>query len=199
MQHTDHSIIHTFWGICISSLTREMKKYESQKVVCPKCDHEHKTPFRNPRAENTELQAIYNEEPLLKGEIRLIVIAPGAFNDEIACLIQTTSLDSRKYYVALSYTWSYPKGEGHIVVNNVRVTVRKSLENALRYMRLPDKPITVWADGISINQNDMGEKSIQLSIMGNPPHRPPIKTGGVIQNPYRIILNERNFYVYWIR
>lgn len=76
--------------------------------------------------------------PLNGGEIRLIEIYPGDWNDPIACqlhyvpLVGNTSLD----YVALSYAWgdqSTPKTE--VCVNGRERQITRSLYTALRQLR----------------------------------------------------------------
>lgn len=56
--------------------------------------------------------------------------------------------------------------KGHIVVDSTKVKVRQNLEHALRHLRLRDLERILWIDGICINQNDVVERSDQVSQMG---------------------------------
>ncbi|KAM0818145.1 putative heterokaryon incompatibility protein or allele protein [Seiridium cardinale] len=73
-------------------------------------------------------------------------------------------------YEALSYSWGNPKGQKYIVkCNGHEFHALTSLRNALRALRLPDKPRTLWIDAICINQNSdtraVTERSQQLQMM----------------------------------
>lgn len=41
-----------------------------------------------------------------------------------------------------------------------------SLETALRHMRDSSRPMTVWADALCINQQDVEERNAQVQMMG---------------------------------
>lgn len=133
---------------------------------------------------------------LSDGEIRLIEIYPGDWNDPITCqlhyvpLVGNASLD----YVALSYAWgdqSTPKTE--ISVNGRERKITRSLYTALRQLRsfgttgdeaqpavrfdttdpvqLPEPKLNLqkfrlWADALCINQNDDKDQEHQIPLMG---------------------------------
>lgn len=42
----------------------------------------------------------------------------------------------------------------------------RNLHAALKRLRLPDKPRTLWVDAICINEADLVEKSRQVALMG---------------------------------
>lgn len=74
--------------------------------------------------------------PLNGGEIRLIEIYPGDWNDPIACQLHYVPLDAPPDYVALSYAWgdqSTPKTG--ICVNGRDREITHSLHTALRQLR----------------------------------------------------------------
>jgi hypothetical protein len=132
-------------------------------ITCPRC-------LRKRREEanlmpNVPLESIY-DSPLRNQNIRLLQISPGQFNDEVVCNLETFSINTGISWRALSYCWGDPHMRAHIIVNNVRISVTKSLEVALRYMRNPRLDVWVWADAISINQSDGNERSAQVKIMG---------------------------------
>ncbi|KAF2475609.1 HET-domain-containing protein, partial [Lindgomyces ingoldianus] len=80
------------------------------------------------------------------------------------------NVDGRKIqYEALSWSW----GEGEEVYailikkgnDTFKKPVRKALALALKYLRRPGKPRTLWIDAICINQNSPGERNHQVQMM----------------------------------
>lgn len=120
--------------------------------------------------EYTELQS----GPKSK-EIRLVELLPDdQKSHQIVCRIRlhNISIDAPTIaYEALSYTWG---GTGSkdlrwifVAVNDVfaRLDVTDSLYAALWRLRYVDRSRLLWVDAISINQNDMAERSAQVEIM----------------------------------
>lgn len=69
-------------------------------------------------------------------------------------------------FEALSYVWGGTDNCATILVNDACVSVTKSLETALRRLRFPDRPRTLWVDYICINQYDVEERNRQVARMG---------------------------------
>jgi hypothetical protein len=139
------------------------------EVTCPECKTIRKERNFNPAPKignDLLLKSIY--EPLQSGtrDIRVLTLLRGTFMDDIRCELQSVSLDDDPAFTALSYCWGDEKLRGYIWVNDHEISVTKSLEIALRYMRRNRDEMVVWADAICINQNDTHEKSVQVSIMG---------------------------------
>ncbi|KAJ4346597.1 uncharacterized protein N0V89_010528 [Didymosphaeria variabile] len=109
--------------------------------------------------------AIYQTLNHANNEIRLLSITPGQKGDEIACRLEVVSLDLLPIYDTLSYTWGSPKKTSQILVDDDPVRVTASLYNALRSLRHPRKTVTLWADGLCIDQGNNAEKSKQVAIM----------------------------------
>lgn len=100
--------------------------------------------------------------------IRLLCLKPSA-NYSAALkgtLIYEDVDDLIGNYAALSYVWGDPTRTGEILLDDQQFGITKSLENALRDMRDPTRELLVWADGICINQEDIGERNAQVSMMG---------------------------------
>jgi Heterokaryon incompatibility protein (HET) len=103
--------------------------------------------------------------------IRLIELLPGPSNQTIACKMVHTSLDNPPHYEALSYTWVHegriwiPNTPTAIVCNDTHLNIPKSLETALRHLRDPREPRSIWADAICIHQTNEVEKTHQVSLM----------------------------------
>ena len=83
--------------------------------------------------------------------------------------------EDRQYYEpkyeALSYTWCTPLHPETAYIATAgspsfsTLLVRKSLASALRHLRYPDRPRTMWIDAICINQSDIDERNEQVVRM----------------------------------
>ena len=135
-----------------------------------------------------------NLGPVTDKELRLIVLHPGTYNDEIRCDLSIASLSYP--YEALSYTWGLERAPNHetpsikedeecediddvsdateelltadpktIMVNNTAVNVLPNLSQALRHLRLPSEPRTLWIDYLCINQESVPDRNIQVARM----------------------------------
>jgi hypothetical protein len=81
-----------------------------------------------------------------------------------------TKLESRppelySPYKALSYTWGDGKAKGDIHINGKNLTITLSLITALYHLRPRSEPLRIWIDQISINQEDLQEKTEQVQQM----------------------------------
>lgn len=110
------------------------------------------------------------------GEIRVLTIQKGTGDDPIECTLETRPLtyknpkESIKRYEALSYHWGDPKDPLEIKIYTLqppakRHRVGQNLYQALKQLRLPDGPRTLWIDAICIDQTNTGEQNSQVSIM----------------------------------
>jgi hypothetical protein len=66
----------------------------------------------------------------------------------------------------LSYVWGNIRDSATILADGRTISVTKSLETALRHLRYPDRPRTLWVDYVCINQEDILERSQQVAKMG---------------------------------
>lgn len=118
----------------------------------------------------------------LKGsEIRLLRVAPGAWDDQVSCTMHYVPLDEGPEYVALSYTWGDPSNQVEILLDGHRHSATQSLFTALRrYRQLcaegrgldgftfsssDDGSTYIWADALCINQADNREKEREIPRM----------------------------------
>ncbi|KAH7310612.1 heterokaryon incompatibility protein-domain-containing protein [Stachybotrys elegans] len=77
-------------------------------------------------------------------------------------------------YDALSYSWGTAGDEEYIHITDSADTqnppawlkIRQNLAAALRHLRYPDQPRTLWVDAICINQADIEERGRQVKRMG---------------------------------
>lgn len=109
--------------------------------------------------------SIYQPLRHAKNEIRLILIAPGQKDDKVACRLEVVSLDQLPRYDTLSYTWGNPETTSEILVNDNPVSITATLHNALHSIRHPRRTVTLWADGLCIDQGNNAEKSTQVAMM----------------------------------
>lgn len=103
---------------------------------------------------------------VVTGEIRVLLLLPGSFDDPIECRLLVQSIEARPQYDALSYQWGDPTDVRNITLDNDHAfPITVSLDNALRHLRLKTEIRRLWADAICINQNDRNERGNQVSIM----------------------------------
>ncbi|KAI6084270.1 heterokaryon incompatibility protein-domain-containing protein [Hypoxylon rubiginosum] len=106
--------------------------------------------------------------------IRVFTIRPGVEQDEIHIELQKdpVSLDNEEHvpYEALSYVWGSESDRAPVrfgASGQFSLSLTRNLAEALRFLRYPNRPRTMWADAICINQENGAEKSAQVSIMGD--------------------------------
>lgn len=104
------------------------------------------------------------------GHIRLIMLYPGRFADDIECSLLQAPLDHFKRYEALSYTWGAPDKTSSVLLKGHRFPVTRNLEAALRHLRYEavpgrDNARLLWIDAICINQDDLEERNLQVRRM----------------------------------
>lgn len=142
-----------------------------------------------PAMESTTDQLVYL--PLEASQIRLLTLHPGNSQDSLHCSlahvtlhIESTNEILRKLneglrgvvvdhdntapvYEALSYMWGPDEIYDSIRVNDCDYAVRRNLWYALHYLRQLDKPRTLWIDAICIDQSNIPERGMQVSIMAS--------------------------------
>ncbi|KAL9105700.1 MAG: hypothetical protein Q9227_009184 [Pyrenula ochraceoflavens] len=119
-------------------------------------------------------------------EIRLLDLQPATRSgDTLRCTIRHAKLHKSEY-VALSYVWgqqtknksvieiSYKRNLVEYIESKLHhdrapvtytIEIGNSLSAALRCLRQKNTVVTIWADALSINQSDKGEKSWQVPLM----------------------------------
>ncbi|WAO96031.1 Hypothetical protein NCS54_01368800 [Fusarium falciforme] len=102
----------------------------------------------------------------ITGDIRILSLLPGLFNDPIRCGLTVEPIEQDLQYDALSYMWGDPSVTQPITVdNNESFPATASLHEALRHLRLPDQVRHLWVDAVCINQSDTKERSHQVALM----------------------------------
>ena len=114
---------------------------------------------------------LYSPLQQARKEIRFLRILPGSWEDEIQCTLEVASLQDDPQYYALSYVWGDRNDPRQIVVNGNARDVTRNLESALQHLRSLETnlidlaKVPIWVDALCINQEDLGERNQQVSIM----------------------------------
>jgi hypothetical protein len=98
-------------------------------------------------------------------EIRVALLSPGQWDDEISCRLINSSLESPLEYEALSYVWAQEPGHRYIRLNGSLHKVTTNLFLALRRLRKASEARYIWIDALCINQNNGEEKNHQVALM----------------------------------
>jgi hypothetical protein len=123
-----------------------------------------------PHADYSDGITAFRYPPLTVSEhngpiIRLLTLMSGAGDDPIRCQISAVPLSNNIKFEAISYCWGDPTDQSSISCNSSSLTVPRNLATALRSLRLPNEPRTLWADAICINQTCTAEKDAQVQLM----------------------------------
>jgi hypothetical protein len=103
---------------------------------------------------------------LVAEEIRLVVLLPAKHRtDPLYAHFAHESIYGNVSYQCLSYTWGTGEAASELTLNGMKFPIRKSLEGALRSLRNEINKTTIWVDAICIDQQNVREKSRQVSRM----------------------------------
>ncbi len=99
------------------------------------------------------------------GEIRLLRLWPGTDSSEIRCDLVHASLGYYQPYEAISYTWATLAKTHNIIVSDSPLRVTWKVHQVLRKLRGRWHSRLLWIDSVSINQDDLEERSQQVLLM----------------------------------
>jgi hypothetical protein len=102
------------------------------------------------------------------GWIRLLQLLPGEKSDILHGRVISVQQDStrRPSYQALSYAWGQFKGyNSRIVCSGTQLNITDTLYDGLIQIRDAQKIVTLWADQVCINMEDLSERSHQIVMM----------------------------------
>jgi hypothetical protein len=100
--------------------------------------------------------------------IRTCTLYPGTGDDPLQIELQLCRLGLDNVgYEAISWVWGSPSNSTTLLYKGQSITIRQNLYDALRTFRYADRPRTLWADALCINQEDLEERSQQVAIMGS--------------------------------
>jgi hypothetical protein len=111
---------------------------------------------------------VYQYKPMTSPRnIRLVKLAPGDRGAPLQCSLIQVDSDMPQQYEAMSYAWGDPDDRRDIACDGRRLPITRNLHEALWHFRHVNQPKYLWADAISINQQDMSERSAQVQLMAN--------------------------------
>lgn len=120
---------------------------------------------------------IYETLDKAKREIRVCdLLLSSELSAPLECSLRIVPVDQMGKYVAFSYVWGQELATEAISINGIQHPIRRNLAAGLRVLRARswrDRTrkrqrsclISVWADAICINQNNIGERNHQVPHM----------------------------------
>lgn len=114
--------------------------------------------------------SIYSPLDSGRGQIRLLDVPPGRFNDSLTVRLRTASLREGVVpaYEALSYVWGTDASASQVQIDghtSLRLSITGNLESALRHLRRPERLRTLWVDALCIDQSNISERATQVQLM----------------------------------
>jgi hypothetical protein len=107
-----------------------------------------------------------------QGTIRLMQLQPSPdLQAPVHCSIVHETLAKYEnslleFYIAVSYVWGDLNIKSTISVDGERLEITSSLDTALRHIRDGERMLQVWADGVCIDQSDIEDRNLQVSLKG---------------------------------
>ena len=112
----------------------------------------------------------YRYRPLCGDQIRLLHLSAGLYDDELIMTLEHVDLKQQPVYEALSYTWGTSSKDCCVSCRTdtgvKKIAITENLKAALRRLRSVEQTRVIWIDQVCINQDDIKERSSQVSHMG---------------------------------
>ena len=96
-------------------------------------------------------------------QIRLLDIDLGSA--QLTCRRRVASLYNKPSFAALPYVWGDPADLVAISIDSEQAHITRTLYDALVWCRSWRSGLSLWADAICINKNDVDEKNSQVRLM----------------------------------
>ncbi|CAM1507743.1 Fc.00g045910.m01.CDS01 [Cosmosporella sp. VM-42] len=100
-----------------------------------------------------------------KGSIRLLSIQADNPDESLRGQLNETTLEEHPKYLTLSYTWGDAAATKDLHLTDKCLKIRPNVFDALCRLRKNIGSFTIWIDAVCINQDDLDERSAQVSIM----------------------------------
>ena len=101
-----------------------------------------------------------------KDEIRLLSLEPALLPDApLRGTLHHSPLEMAEPYRAISYVWGDHAKPFAFQTPEGNISITATLRSALKRLRRKNFPVFLWADGITINQEDDREKEHQVRLM----------------------------------
>jgi len=109
---------------------------------------------------------IYTYTPIgNSGPCRLLTLLPGQGAEPLMGEISIARSDYTPEYTALSYVWGDLTLSESLTCSGRTLHITRSLKAALHGIRRSTSPLTIWADQLCINQQDIIERNMQVQSM----------------------------------
>ncbi|KAH7132349.1 heterokaryon incompatibility protein-domain-containing protein [Dendryphion nanum] len=123
----------------------------------------------------SEQLPLYEYSPIGARKIRVLHLETGGHEQPLRGSVEVVDVDSA-IFVAISYVWGSPDREHSITIDKENgpkvIMLTESLNTLLRDVRTgfqskrgKDLPMVLWVDQISINQENIEEKNVQVAMM----------------------------------
>ncbi|KAL6411200.1 hypothetical protein AUP68_04900 [Ilyonectria robusta] len=110
--------------------------------------------------------AVYEYAPFRDDfSVRILTLEPGSADEPLVGRLTVENLDFNPRYEAISYVWGTEGRCSEMLCDGSPLPLTRSVEAALRRMRHATLPRRLWADQVCINQDDIAERSRQVSLM----------------------------------
>ncbi|KAM0371694.1 hypothetical protein ACHAPZ_010216 [Fusarium culmorum] len=107
----------------------------------------------------------FEYRPLPEGFIRVLELQPGQKGNVVCFSLIQVELSKSPPFEALSYEWKGNVGTVPSHCDGERILVTPNCYAALEILRSKTKTRILWIDAICINQQDLSERGVQVSIM----------------------------------
>ena len=111
---------------------------------------------------------VYHYTPLKDGQhIRVLELHPAQSDTPLSGQLINIELSKKVSvsYVAISYVWGSDKRCSIINITGSSLAITASAEEVLTKIRSSSEIVTVWIDGICINQDNLAERGSQVLFM----------------------------------
>lgn len=109
---------------------------------------------------------LYQYRPLPRSDsIRVVELFSIQESENVKIFLHETNLIDAPAFQTLSYEWGEPTRTHPVACGDGHILVTTNLLAALKRLRLPSLRRYVWIDGLCINQEDVKERTQQVSIM----------------------------------
>ncbi|KAK1469838.1 ankyrin and HET domain-containing protein [Colletotrichum melonis] len=160
-----HAIVLAFRAITVLKTASTSATTRIRKTTSIDADKHPALPLSN-------VHPVYQTVPLRPNEFRILHVEPSAsFSSQVVARLSVVDYDPESKrvsasYDALSYRWGDPNDNVTIIVNNAELKVTRNLSIALQNLRHRDRELVIWTDAICINQMDIEERQVQVTLMG---------------------------------
>ena len=125
-------------------------------------------PQQQQQQEDAPFPPIHKPLPQPQTECRLVCILSGRMSDPLVCSTSVVRVaEAAGKYHALSYCWGSQDRTRPVTCDGQTLNVTSNLESALKRLRSPNVPRTLWVDQLCLNQENVQEREQQVRQMAD--------------------------------